>query len=424
MPQQRLDGDKVNTPLVVVCCAGPPHGMGAEPFALRPSLQLHHPPQPVPDGPSVQLAPGFVGKEHRGLREPPTDVVQIPPQHQIESIEHRHPAWPRPRSMRPLAEAHVQFSERPAVEMRVPEIKPGHLVRPQPGMIKRSEERIVPGRRGILAGRANALPHEGKEDLHAFHAWRGQQRRSFVADVPRGVEFINRAYQPDPERGLDLGGLARLQEPVEALERLDVAPPRGGGQTLHGQVTHHAVNVFVLGFPGGAADQREHPSQHPGLVLDRHEAESAGDPRTLVGVDAIGLELLRIHTDRWHPGIWLMTRDDPKIAPVHGDAFFAAKEIRYCLSNISRTEITTLRAIVLSCPDHGSISSKGTWTTFRCLGRDSRRHDLRRPQCPTGSCTATWSRTWTGESYRLRAQQNAAEQLRAATTGTRTGVLP
>jgi len=33
--------------------------------------------------------------------------------------------------------------------------------------------------------------------------------------MARGVELIDRAHQPDAERGLDLGGLAGLQEPVE-----------------------------------------------------------------------------------------------------------------------------------------------------------------------------------------------------------------
>ena len=41
-----------------------------------------------------------------------------------------------------------------------------------------------------------------------------------------GVELVHRTDQPHPERRLDLGSLADLQEPVETLEHLHIIPPR------------------------------------------------------------------------------------------------------------------------------------------------------------------------------------------------------
>ncbi|MEV8023057.1 hypothetical protein AB0O76_43580 [Streptomyces sp. NPDC086554] len=40
--------------------------------------------------------------------------------------------------------------------------------------------------------------------------------------MPGSVELVDWTDQPDAERGLDLGCLAGLQEPVEPLEDLDI----------------------------------------------------------------------------------------------------------------------------------------------------------------------------------------------------------
>jgi hypothetical protein len=50
--------------------------------------------------------------------------------------------------------------------------------------------------------------------------------------VAGGVELIDRADQPDAERGLDLGSLADLEEPVESLEDLHILPAGRGRPDL------------------------------------------------------------------------------------------------------------------------------------------------------------------------------------------------
>jgi hypothetical protein len=58
-----------------------------------------------------------------------------------------------------------------------------------------------------------------------------------------GVVLIHRADQPDPERGLDLNSLADLQEPVEALEYLQVIAARRRRPASTGQIAHHPVDI-------------------------------------------------------------------------------------------------------------------------------------------------------------------------------------
>jgi hypothetical protein len=111
--------------------------------------------------------------------------------------------------------------------------------------------------------------------------------------MPRGVELIDRALQPDPEHRLDLRRLAGGQEPVEALERLHIAPPGRGSQPASGQQTDHPVNILRGHLPRRAIQQREHPLQHPGVVLDRHRAEPAGRPRRQIRLHALILETPR-----------------------------------------------------------------------------------------------------------------------------------
>ncbi|MET8291397.1 hypothetical protein ABZV80_40400 [Streptomyces sp. NPDC005132] len=77
---------------------------------------------------------------------------------------------------------------------------------------------------------------------------RRQQSRGIVADMPGGVELVDRADESDSELGLDLdlNCLAGLQEPVEALEDRHIPAPGARRPILHRQVTDHAGPTGAL----------------------------------------------------------------------------------------------------------------------------------------------------------------------------------
>ena len=116
--------------------------------------------------------------------------------------------------------------------------------------------------------------------------------------MPGGVELIDRADQLHPERGLDLRGLAGLQEPVEALEDLHVLPPGRGRPPRHRQVADHPVDVLRRHLPRRAAQRLQRPLQQPDVVADRHRAEPPRPPRRHERLHALGLELPRVAGQR------------------------------------------------------------------------------------------------------------------------------
>jgi hypothetical protein len=108
--------------------------------------------------------------------------------------------------------------------------------------------------------------------------------------VAGGVELIDRAGQPDAERGLDLGSLADLQEPVEPLEHLQIVPPGRDCPARAGQLADHPVHVLGGDLPRRAAQRGQHPLQQPGVVADRRGREPPRCPRGDERLHALGLE--------------------------------------------------------------------------------------------------------------------------------------
>jgi hypothetical protein len=288
--------------------------MRAEPVLSSRALELEQAAQPVADRAPVQPPAGLIGEQHRRIREPGPHVPQEPLQQHVQAIEHWHPPRPRSRGPRALAEPHVQLAERAAPELQVCDVEHGRLVGAQPGVIQGPEQGIITGGRAVLAGGGDPPPQEREEPLHPRCRRRRQLARRVTADMAGGVELIDRALQPDPEPRLDLGGLAGGQEPVEALERLHITAPGRGSQPAGGQRPGH--DVIRRDLPRWATQQREHPLQHPGVVLDRHRAEPARHPRRQVRLDALVLEPLRIRRHRLSSRSQA-PRDHPQPRPVH-----------------------------------------------------------------------------------------------------------
>lgn len=122
-----------------------------------------------------------------------------------------------------------------------------------------------------------------------------------------GVELIDRAHQPNPEPGLDLGGLAHLQEPVEVLEDLHISPPGRGFPASNRQLADNPVDVLSRDLPGRTAQRGQRPLQQTDVILDRHRTEPARPPGRDEGLHALGLKLPRIRAHR--PGGHTTTRD-------------------------------------------------------------------------------------------------------------------
>lgn len=76
------------------------------------------------------------------------------------------------------------------------------------------------------------------------------------------------------ERGLDLGRLADDEKSVEVLERLHVAPPGRGRQTVSDQPGDNLVDIIRARFPRRDRQERQEPFQHTAGILDEHRAES------------------------------------------------------------------------------------------------------------------------------------------------------
>jgi hypothetical protein len=124
--------------------------------------------------------------------------------------------------------------------------------------------------------------------------------------MPGGVELVHRADQAHPEDGLDLGGLAGLQEPVEALEDLHILPPGRRRPPRHCQLPDDPVDILWGHLPRWAAQRRQGPLQQAGVVVDGHRAEPARLPGGHERLDTLGLERPRVGGDR-------LLRDGPAL---------------------------------------------------------------------------------------------------------------
>src|SRR6266702_892956 len=129
--EQLLDGDQVHAALIEPGGAGMPQRVRAEPLAGLAALQLQQVPQPVADAAGVHPAAALVAKQRlagRAAGKPWTHVVQIPAQHQVQVVQHRHPAGPGPRALGSLAVAHMQLAEWSPVEVHVADLQADGLL--------------------------------------------------------------------------------------------------------------------------------------------------------------------------------------------------------------------------------------------------------------------------------------------------------
>jgi hypothetical protein len=60
----------------------------------------------------------------------------------------------------------VDLAERPAVKAQAGDVERDGFLGPQPGVIQRPVERVVPAGRGEHAGGSHALAQEREESLH------------------------------------------------------------------------------------------------------------------------------------------------------------------------------------------------------------------------------------------------------------------
>ena len=324
MPEHLLDRDEINATLVIPGGAGVPQRVRAEPYPARFTaaiggslLQVEQAGQAVADRAAVDPAAALVAEQRRAVTEPGTDFLQIPPQDQVQAIQHRHP--PRPRAGCPgtLAEPDMQLAERPPAEVHVGPVQRSGLLRPQPGQIQRPEQRIVPAGRRVLAGAGDPLLEEIEELLHPRRARRRAHRRGVRADMPGRVELIHRVDQPDPEHCLDLARLARDKERVESLERLHVATAGRGGQPLGAQPRDNPVDVFPGHVPRRTAAGGQGPFQEPGTVVHRGLTEAARDLRRLEREQAAILERHRISGRRGRSRARRTARDQAQALSRH-----------------------------------------------------------------------------------------------------------
>src|SRR5436190_17517003 len=102
MPEHLLDRDEINAAFVIPGGAGMPQRVRAEPhparltaaFAASSPLQVEQAGQPVADRAAVDPPAALVAEQRRAVAEPGTDLLQIPPQDQVQAVQPRHP--PRP----------------------------------------------------------------------------------------------------------------------------------------------------------------------------------------------------------------------------------------------------------------------------------------------------------------------------------------
>ena len=144
MPEHLLDRDEINATLVIPGGAGVPQRVRAEPdpaglaAAFGGSLlQVEQAGQPVADPAPLDPAAALVAEQRPAVTEPGTDLLQIPPQDQVQAIQHRYPPRPRARCPGTLAEPDMQLAERAPAEVHVGPVQRSGLLRTQPGQIQR-----------------------------------------------------------------------------------------------------------------------------------------------------------------------------------------------------------------------------------------------------------------------------------------------
>jgi len=231
-------------------------------------------------------------------------------------------------SARPCRTGHAAC-RRAAAEVDVADVQQDSFLAPGPGVIQGAEQGVIPGRRRILARRRDPAPQEGEELRHPLRVRRRILGRRIVTDVAGGVELIDRAGQPDPERGLDLGSLAGLQETVEPLEHLKVVPAGRDRPARAGQLPDYPVHVLGGDFPRRAAQRGQHPLQQPGVIANRRVREPPRRPRRNKRLHAVGLERCRIRRHfRWDE----LTCDDTKPGLRHAHTFPAPRFSRQRLA--------------------------------------------------------------------------------------------
>jgi hypothetical protein len=153
----------------------------------------------------------------------------------------------------------MQLPERTPPEVGVLPVEHHHLLRAQTGVIQGAEQRVVTSGRGVLAGSGDPTLEEIEEPAHPLGHRRHNSDDRVVTDMPRRVELIERARQPHPERGDDLGGLADLQEPMKPPEHLQVVPPGRRGPAFRRQRSDYPIDILRGDLPRRATQRREHP---------------------------------------------------------------------------------------------------------------------------------------------------------------------
>src|SRR6266516_2758660 len=377
VPEHLLDRDEVDAALVVPGGAGAPQRVRAEPHPPgltvavvgpgRGLFQVEQAGQPVADRAAVDPAAAFVAEQRRAVAEPGADLIQIPPQDQVQAIQHRHPPRPRTGCPRSLAEPDMQLAERAPAKMHVGPVHGGGLLRAQPAQIQGPEQCVVASRRRVLAGASDPFLEEIEELLHPLRARRRVRRRGVRADVTSRIELIHRTDQPHPECRLDLTRLARDKERVEALERLHVTPPGRGGQPLRAKPRDDPVHVFPGDVPGWPAARSQEPFQDPGPVVHRGLAETAGNLRVLECQQAAVLKSDRISGRPAGCGADRTTRDQAKPVSRHAHLLPTLRiKARHLTGERVTLSITTRRnkasdKLAGDLPDQERVPSAGEW---------------------------------------------------------------
>ena len=99
-----------------------------------------HAVEAVTSRPSIRTGERTV---HLALAQARRELRQIPPQDQIQSVEHRHPPRTRARRLGALAEADVNLAEQSAPEVQVSAIQSRALLRAQPRQVQRAEQGVL-----------------------------------------------------------------------------------------------------------------------------------------------------------------------------------------------------------------------------------------------------------------------------------------
>ncbi|WP_174415075.1 hypothetical protein [Nocardia vinacea] len=100
-----------------------------------------------------------------------------------------------------------------------------------------------------------------------------------IAHMPRRVELVDRAHQFDAESGLDLGGLANLQEAVKTLEDLDIFASGRWSPARDREIADDAVDVVGCDFPCRPPQRGQSTLEQPDVVVDGDRAEPTSTPR-------------------------------------------------------------------------------------------------------------------------------------------------